>query len=101
MAKQIIPAELAEIVTILLTDPASMGELEDGEQYLSFIQDIGEVVANHCGGEISQVHRGIQGAEGEEAMPMLSVYPNDSLPSLKENVWARYDPQGWEEEQEV
>jgi hypothetical protein len=27
---------------------------------------------------------------------MLSVWPNESMPSIERCVWAPYDPEGWE-----
>ncbi len=104
MSKQILPKELAEIVTILLTNPSSVGELDSLKSYEGFMLRVGEAVAEFCGGEINGVNSPIgrpiavrQDAD-ENDVPMLSVSPNDSLPSIKENVWSKYDPEGWEGE---
>lgn len=102
MSKQILPQELAEICTALLVKPQLLGQLETSGQFEAFMKDIGQVVANHCGGQINFVH----GALSEEAGPaddelsaMLSVAPNDSLPSINRNVWSFHDLSGWEDEQ--
>lgn len=101
MSKQILPNELAEIVTGLLVKPALLGELDSPEKHQAFMLDIGRVVAAHCGGEANWIN----GADTNEnyladqhSSPMLSINPNDSLPSLHNNVWSYYDPHGWEDE---
>jgi hypothetical protein len=101
MSKQIKPSELSEIVTGLLIRPDLMGELDSPEQHERFIEAIGQVVVDFCGGEINGVgHADLP--EGHPVSyihtPYLSVYPDDSLPSLEECVWAPYDPQGWMDE---
>ena len=101
MSKQIKPFELAEIVTGLLVRPDLMGELDDETVYHDFIRAIGEVVADYCGGEVNTAHPADQpDFEGfsYQFTPYLSVYPNDSLPSMIGCVWAPYDPDGWEDE---
>lgn len=101
MSKQILPRELAEIVTGLLVKPELLDELDSPERHRAFMLDIGRVVADHCGGEANWVNEG----DTEEnylsdqySSPYLSVSPNDSLPSLLNNVWACYDTEGWEDE---
>lgn len=105
MAKQIIPIELAEIVCALIVKPQLLGELDSSERYAAFLEDIGQVVATHCGGEVT----GVSFPDFEETLesddpmfdstqPMLSVHPNECLPSLNRNVWSAYDEQGWEGE---
>jgi len=99
MSKQILPHELAEIVTGLLVKPELLGELDSLEKHQAFMLDIGQVVAEHCGGEANCINEG----DTEEnylsdqySSPYLSVSPNDSLPSLLGNVWSYYDLDGWE-----
>lgn len=101
MSKQILPHELAEIVTGLLVKPELLGELDSPQRHQAFMLDIGRVVAEHCGGEANWINEG----DTEEnylsdqySSPYLSVSPNDSLPSLLNNVWSYYDPEGWEDE---
>ncbi len=104
MSKQIFPKELAEIVTGLLVNPSLLGELETAEKHRAFMLRIGSVVADYCGGDAWTVHKGgtdINYLSDENSSPYLSVSPNDSLPSLHQNVWAYHDPSGWEDEEEV
>lgn len=101
MAKQIRPNELAEIVTGLLVRPDLMGELDSPEQHAEFLEAIGQVVCDFCGGDTNGVDPADCGPDGIRPYldtPYLSVHPNDSLPSLNECVWAPYDPDGWEDE---
>ncbi len=106
MSKQILPDELAEIVTNLLVNPESLGELDEERKYYRFIEDIGRVVAEHCGGSAfihvnPRLYPPGEGYVHEEHSPTLSVSPDDSLPSPNKNVWAKYDPEnrdGWEAE---
>lgn len=102
MPRQIFPQELVEILSGLLLKPEIFGELDSPEKHQAFMLDIGRVVADHCGGEIN----GVAEPAGKEfnlseewSQPYLSVSPNDSLPSLLNNVWAYYDgPSGWEDD---
>lgn len=101
MSKQITPNELAEIVTGLLVKPDLLGELDSPDRHQSFMLDIGRVVAEHCGGEANWVNEAATNKrflEDEENSPTLSVSPNDSLPSLHNNVWGCFDPAGWDDE---
>ncbi len=91
--------ELALILAKLLINPAACGELENSEKFEAFMLDIGQVVADYCGGNIN----GVSPVEVEnidadvQTEPMLSVSPNGSLPSLLENIWAGFDEGGWSE----
>ena len=99
MSKQIIPNELAEIVTALLVKPSLLGELDSLESYNNFVHEIGQVVADFCGGQIDGVSNPDAVEENqleERGMTMLSVSPNDSLPSKSNNVWSYYDRAGRE-----
>ena len=99
MSKQLQPHELAELVTTLLTNPRAIGELDTESQHIDFFRDIGEVVAQYCGGEVNGVGKAddLQNylSNTNTSQPMLSVSPSDSLPSLERNVWAYHDPEGW------
>ena len=86
MSKQISQLELAHIITKLLTDPNS-GELEESDKFASFMTDLGQVVAKHCGGEISQ------DAEEKGGVWSLGVRANDSLPE-DGGIWKDFDPDG-------
>ncbi|MEZ8028584.1 hypothetical protein [Enterovibrio norvegicus] len=99
MSKQITNEELAELTLGLLLNPELLGELETSDQYKSFMHDIAEVIADHCGGVINCVHEPLPGnPDGDNALYLVSVSPSDSLPSFNQNVWSAFDPEGWEEE---
>lgn len=100
MSKQILPHELAEIVTGLLVKPELFGELDSLEKHQAFILDIGRVVADHCGGEANWVNATVVAEEetpNQYEQPLLSVSPNGSLPSLHNNVWSYHDAEGWDD----
>lgn len=102
MAKVIAPNELAEIVTGLLINPALLGELDSVEQHQAFMEEIAQVVANHCGGTISGISAPTCADKsyltGPDDSPYTLIRPDDSLPSLTQNVWAGFDTDGWEDE---
>lgn len=93
MPKQIHPAELAELVGALLTDPASLNELHESHE--CFIEAIGAVVADYCGGEIAGVVKAQTGGKWLDSPPILEVNPSAALPSLSDCVWSIYDPGAW------
>lgn len=101
MPKFIHPAEVAELVTSLLTDPGSQGELDTQDSYRSFLEDIGKVIADHCGGVIDGSSYPSPGFIGDMTLPLLQVSPNSSLPSITECVWAKFDESGWAEESAI
>lgn len=86
MAKTIKPFELAQIVATLLANPKVLGELDSGSSYGDFVEEIGRVVGDYCGGDVKVIDR--------ETAPKLAVWQNDSLPSLHRNVWALFDEAG-------
>lgn len=98
MNKNIYPNELAELVVGLLLKPYLLGELDTTDSHKAFIQDIGQVVADHCGGT---VHGVTSGGDSVGYMtcrgnaPTLTVGVNDSLPDLYRNIWSLYDLEGW------
>lgn len=104
MAKKIFPNELAEVVTALLVKPELIGEIPDQEKHQEFMHDIAQVVARHCGGDAVCVNppgfvsEAFPYCSDNESSPMLTVYPDDSLPSLHQNVWSNYDLDGWDGE---
>ena len=104
MAKKIYPNELAEVVTALLVNPELIGELSEQDQHQDFMHDIAKVVARHCGGDAVCVNppgfvsEDVPYCSDSESSPMLTVFPSDSLPSLHQNVWGNYDPDGWDGE---
>ncbi|WP_343515237.1 hypothetical protein [Klebsiella quasipneumoniae] len=84
MTKQILPAELAEIVTALLVKPELLGELDTRVAHQEFMKAIGCVVADFCGGIVNGV------TDGDISSPYLSdVY---STPCLD---WPHESPDSW------
>jgi hypothetical protein len=104
MSKQVLPHELAELITGLLIDPTLLGELDSPEKHQAFMLDIGRVIADHCGGKANWINPGDtldNYLSNEYSSPYLSVSPDESLPSLQNNVWALYDPEGWDDGNEL
>lgn len=88
MSKQLTPADVADLVTKLLTNPSSLGALDTSDQFRDFMTDITKVVCDHCGGEVRYQ------ADFFEHTWYIGVHGNDSLPSLDKNVFSAYDPEG-------
>lgn len=113
MAKLISTRELATIITALLVKPELLGELDSPEKHRAMMEDLGRVVAEHCGGNVTEIAlpetdgttadgalldgQPVRYLETKESSPYLIVHPDDSLPSLTQNVWMHADPDGWEE----
>lgn len=95
MAKILLPNELAEIVTGLLVKPELLGEEVSVANHQQFIKDIGDLVADNFGGYVGDVS---QEMGDSEASTLVSVYPNENLPSLHANVWSLHDTDGWIDE---
>lgn len=107
MPKYINPQELAEIVCGLLVKPELLGELDEASKHQAFMKDIGEVVAEHCGGCIAAILM-LENEDGDvsdvlksgymttpDNTPRLLVDPDDALPSLTQNVWMFAHRDGW------
>lgn len=90
MSKYLNTQDLAELVGNLLTNPESLGCLDEAEQFKAFIEDIAVVVTDHCGGLLKTVSDELNSAGDFE----VGIVANDSLPSIEHNVWAKYDPEG-------
>lgn len=88
MSKQVSAKELAEIVTRLLTDVQTTGELDDSDVYSSFMTGIAEVVCDHCGGEIHHP------ADSLDDIWYIGIHGTDSLPSAFGGIWREYDKEG-------
>ena len=88
MSKQISAKELAEIVTRLLTDTETSGELDSAEKFEDFMTEIAQVVCDHCGGEIRH-----QAAPTENVW-YVGIHGNDSLPGDFGGIWREYDKEG-------
>lgn len=114
MAKFVSPQELTEIIAGLLLKPELLGELDTPEKHRSLFLELGEVVATHCGGYISDVTepetdgtsadgglvsgKPVQYLEVPESTPYLVVQENECLPSREQNVWMYVDTEGWVEQ---
>ena len=103
MPKCLLPAELAEIVCGLLVQPTLMNELKTPESHKAFMQDIAELVAKHCGGEIDGVIMPVDRDESSQAdyltspdvTPYLVVSPGADMHSLTDNVWRHHARDCW------
>ncbi len=81
MSKQILPHEIAEIVTGLLVKPELLGELDSPERHQAFMLDIGRVVAEHCGGDANVETECIVQKLAKLLLPAKAVIEdNDSTP---------------------
>lgn len=87
MSKQISPTELAKLVTTLLTDPASLGELDTDGKFSAFMTDIASAVCDHCGGEVRHA------AQYTDDTWYVGIHGNDSLPA-DGGVWKDFDTEG-------
>lgn len=94
MAKVLSAKELAEVVTKLLTDPATIAaQLDQSDKYGRFMTDLAGVVCDHVGGDI----RLMAAAPDDDVAPggewVIGIHGNDSLPE-DGGVWSQYDPEG-------
>lgn len=87
MSKQITAAELAEIVTRLLTDTTETGEMDGFETFQGFMTDIAKVVCDYCGGEVRHP------ADMLDDVWYVGIHGNDSLPR-DGGIWREYDKEG-------
>ena len=104
MTKQILPAELAEIVTALLVKPELLGELDTRVAHQEFMKAIGCVVADFCGGVVNGVTDGDISRpylSDVDCTPILHIEADDRLPSPEHNVWANYHIEGWLEGDDI
>ena len=102
MPKYLLPTELAEIVCGLLVQPALLNELKTPATHKAFMQDIGELVAKHCGGQIDGVIMPEVRDEDSQAdyltspdeTPYIVVSPGQDMHSLTDNVWRHHARDG-------
>jgi hypothetical protein len=87
MSKQLTPADLAKLVTALLTNPESVGELDTDPKFKAFVTDIAETVCNHCGGEVRNP------ADYLDDICYIGIHGNESLPP-DGGVWKGFDTEG-------
>ena len=94
MAKIIMAAELADLVSKLITDPSSLEQDMSPETYSEFLTDIAQVVCDYCGGEIhNKAHYDAEPVAGSMGNWAVGIHGNDSLPE-DGGVWAPLDPDG-------
>lgn len=84
---QITTAQLAEIVSSLLTNTEATGQLDSSSTFACFMTEIAEVVCNYCGGEVRE-----QAASSDDVW-LVGVHGNESLPE-DGGIWAGYDLDG-------
>lgn len=87
MSKQLTPTDLAELVTLLLTNPEAAGELDTDPKFTAFMTDIAEAVCNHCGGEVRNP------AQYLDDVCYIGIHGNDALPA-NGGVWKDFDKEG-------
>lgn len=88
MSKQISANDLAEIVTRLLTDTETTGELEGFDTFQDFMTDIAQIVCDYCGGEVRHA------AAPLEDIWYVGIHGNASLPDPLGGIWQQYDKEG-------
>ncbi len=90
--KYISARDLATIVSTLLLHPERVGELQDREQFATFVGTIAEVVTQACGGVMQEVIPPQDVGDGEAPDVWRAVIrPDDCLPSLDQNIWTMFD----------
>lgn len=87
MSKQINSTELASIVSKLLINPESLGQLSELQQFRGFVTDIAQVVCDYCGGEIH--HH----ADFLDDACYIGIHGNESLPEDR-GIWKDFDLEG-------
>lgn len=81
MINTITNKQLSNIVTALLVNPDGVGELSDSHSHQAFVSDIAHVVAQYCGGEVTEPVSLPSGVFN------IDILPTESLPDIKNNVW--------------
>lgn len=90
MAKIITAEELASLVSTLLINPHTVGEMPTTSHFASFMTDIAKVVCDHCGGVVKVMAAPVDGNPNAWS---VGIHGNDSLPD-DGGVWRSFDPQG-------
>ena len=86
MSIQISAADLANLVTKLLTKPST--ELSGAESFSAFMTDITQVVCNHCGGVITHP------ADAFTGEFLIGLIGDGNEATGTNGVFAEYDPEG-------
>lgn len=72
-------AQLQRLASKLVTAPETVGELDTADNYAEFLNDVAQVICDHCGGEI------VHGATAQSYL--VTIGQNDSLPD-DGGVWS-------------
>lgn len=88
MSKQISNGELAEIVTGLLIGRLGPEQLDTPERYSAFMTGLAELVCEHCGGTVTDLH-----ADNSSEEWLIGIRSNECLPE-DGGVWGKFDPDG-------
>jgi len=91
MSRHVTPRELAAIVACILTVPEEVGELDELQPYLHFVEDIANVVANYTMVTIRSRPDNVEGRV------FFGIEFDDPDPTREnQSVWAIADPEGSE-----
>lgn len=80
---RITNGQLAKIITILLTNPDS-GEVDSMERFESFVNDLAQVVCDHCGGNVVSPAEHCSAHEFADSYA-LTIEPSESSP--ENGIW--------------
>ncbi|MFM2668547.1 hypothetical protein AAFX24_27790 [Vibrio mediterranei] len=95
MSMKLKTSELAEIATTLIAKPELLGMFDVAGQHEAFLNDLADVICDHCGGKNAGVHRSTFDEE-HHSDTTINIDPSDSLPSLNNNIWTAIHASGWE-----
>lgn len=91
MSRHVTPRELAAIVACILTVPEEVGELDELQPYLHFVEDIANVVANYT--MVTVRSR----PDNDFGRVLFQIEFDDPDPTREnQSVWAIADPEGSE-----
>lgn len=87
MSKVLLDTEVLEIISSAIRD----GEIDCGDSYIHFLEDLGKLVAEHFGGEFRAVSEPLQPVgEPAETRYCIHFMWDENVPE-DGGVYARYD----------
>lgn len=92
MAKIIYPAQLAQALTTLLTNPAAVGKAVSGREFGDLMTQLTRAACDFGGGEIYNP-AALDEDEGGNPVWVVAIHGDDHLPA-DGGVWAQFDPTG-------